>query len=291
MVVLTSLNILYLAFTLFKFNTILKHVLWVNENGPGYRVELDRLRARIRSAATVEDVYKITVMPQFSRRSDTIFGIKEMRTRSAIERYRRGRGIRSWLIAPALQVFLFVYDFVFVALAGGFLLTLTGMMYEPALEHAAWARVTSAALALTFLATILLLTLEPTVIYSQLGSYGSVFHRPVDYVNREVRESFVSDLFTLIFLALAALYIDAAVLSLLVNLRIDDFGYPDLAGTQGLFHCAYSVFMTFALSTQLTPRTDLGQLTLILFTVHGLSLLTVGLAALFGRAKFVEGRN
>jgi hypothetical protein len=173
-----------------------------------------------------------------------------------------------------------LFHVIGLSLIGAVLLIVTGTTQSVWLTTEVGQVLATVALlnSILLIAIPLVLAVEATFHYAQVGLYAFSFHRPLSYINQPRVNTFADELAILIGLAVCALFVDGAAINAQSTIG-RSFNTEGLAGIGGLFSDAYHAFMTFIFSTQLAPSNAWGQGTVILISLQGIGLLVLALAA------------
>jgi hypothetical protein len=285
---LLGLNAVYLAVLILKLVVMYLHLPWVYVHGRAYRRLLDNLRQREESVE-LSDLYEEVL----SLGPDRIwpFGVNEFKARVLWRRHLESPSITRRLRGCLLIVGLLLFHTVGLSLIGALLLIVTGATQSDWLTTEIGAVIATLALlnSVLLMTVLLLLAVEASLHYAQMGLYAFGFYRPLSYINAPRVNTFADELAILVGLTMCALFVDAAALNAQSTIG-GSFSTEGLAGIGGLFSDAYHAFMTFIFSTQLEPSNTWGQVTVILISLQGIGLLVLALAA-FTSTSPISHRN
>jgi hypothetical protein len=298
-------DLILLAIMLHKLAAVIKCIAWISINGREFKEKLITLRADLRRRytgrqATYGDIcyvlwnvggdkrqsypakqrYIMRALKAYDNGMQfAAMGFKEYRPLAYAERLmtstdkaaqrRRGQAIR-WLTRS--------YDFVPLGFVGGVLVILSGTVTRECHIHTAiWTLGLSIELIMILIITSI--GVESMVNYAAMGSYGQAHHDCRSFVSDDLSGGFVVEVATLVGVAVAALYVDLAGISILSTTHLGRLGPIGAEGFGGLFNAFYNAFLTIIFSTQLTPSGPLGKLLVIFITLHGIAIIIVGVTA------------
>ena len=285
---LLGLNAAYLAALVLKLVVMYLHLPWVYVHGRAYRRLLDNLRQQ-EEKVELSDLYEEVL----SLGPDQIwpFGVNEFKARIRWRRHLEAPSVTRRLRGCLLIVGLLLFHTVGLSLIGALLLIVTGTTQsdwgtreiEPVIATLALLN------SVLLMTVLLLLAVEASLHYAQMGLYAFGFYRPLSYINQPRVNTFADELAILIGLAMCSLFVDAVAINVQSTIGTS-FNTDGLTGIDGLFSDAYHAFMTFIFSSQLEPGNVGGQVTVILISLQGIGLLVLALAA-FTSTSPISHRN
>jgi hypothetical protein len=313
---LLVLTIGYGALALYKLNAIIKHIFWTAINGREYSVNLLRLRRRPGAASftnIAEILERVPASPAQSPKTEptmhlarrfyglvfrllgtynsgihlTLLGYKESKMRAKSEKLVASGERRNKLYGHAIALLIQVYDFVIIGFFGGLILVVDGTRH--AKLHTVSNPLRAAALvdASILMLCVLCIAVEATVNYATMQSYGLAHHNPRAYASGVSKGPYIVEVATLAGLAIASIYVDTAVLSMISACWTGTFNVGHLCGPSGLFNSLYESFLTYIFSTNLMPTSAPGRAFVIAVSLQGIALLVVAVAA-FANSRSAE---
>lgn len=269
-----SCSILLLPIEIYKAQAVLKHIRWITKNGRGYLISLAAART---AKLPASDRTVLNVLTSVGGDRLTKLGFKEYRARVVARDLMLSSRVGPVVLGAMIRAALQVYDFVVLGALGGAALIWLGATSTKR-DPVAVASGLFSCIVLSIV--VLLICAETVASHASMSSYGLAHHNPKAFIDGRRENAFLYEIGTLAGVAIAAVYVDAAILSFLSTTDLTTFGVVDASGPGNLFNCLYYSFQTFLLSTPLNPTATLGRMFILIGYSQGVFVAILALAAL-----------
>lgn len=262
-----------------KITALAVNLTWIARHGAEYREELEKLRktSAVKSSSGIAEIRGIC---HGLHNGDTVFllGVNEIALRHHLEKATQNPNSRRRdRIVP--RAFLLAFDFIGIALFGGFAL-IWSVQHTPSPELHSAVVIIGTILVVLLLVAITVLNFEATLYHVCIGRYARSFLHAGPYLNGTEKNHVLREIGIVAGQAVATIFVGTVAIVFMWAA-----GHPFSAelcgaGVSGFFDSGYVIAMTFIFSVPVAPASGVAKAIVLLTSLQGSLILLLALAVM-----------